>query len=62
VTGKLTSIKLSEIEVDQAGRIIIKKRELADAIKEFLAQHDQNIKADDDVGTLAGFICSNDKC
>jgi hypothetical protein len=62
MAGILTSIKLSEIEVDQAGRVIIKKPELADAIKRSLGQGESLIKADDDVATLSGFICSNETC
>ncbi|HYN16175.1 MAG TPA: hypothetical protein VES66_10365 [Terriglobales bacterium] len=59
---RLTSIKLSQVEVDQAGRVIIKKPELAQAIKRFLDQKDPKIGANDEVATLSGFICSNQNC
>jgi hypothetical protein len=62
MAGKLTTIKMSEIEIDQAGRVIIKKPDLARAIKQSLDSKGSNIKADDEIGTLGGFICSNHSC
>ncbi len=60
--ARVTEIKLSQIEVDQTGKIIINKPELARVVKDFLSKKDPGIKADDEVAALGGFICSNDRC
>jgi hypothetical protein len=58
----LTAITLSQVEVDKAGRIVIRKPALAKAIKTFLKKQGPNLKANDEVGTLSGWFCSNQTC
>jgi hypothetical protein len=59
---RLTAITLSQIEVDKMGRVVIRKPALAKAIKTFLIKQGPRLKANDEVGTLSGWFCSNQHC